>query len=140
MTERQYVYKIAEVVKVTDGDTYWLRVDVGFRALVLINVRLNGYDCPEAHRGTDWEKDQAAKARYEAHWWLTASGKGDIWIRTEKDPDNFGRWLGEIWYENPSNVTEGLGEYLRGLSLASVWPTKWRDEFEHLDAIPVDTP
>jgi hypothetical protein len=31
MTERQYVYKITEVVKVVDGDSYWLRVDVGFR-------------------------------------------------------------------------------------------------------------
>jgi endonuclease YncB( thermonuclease family) len=133
MTERQYVYKITDVVKVTDGDTYWLRVDVGFRQENLIHVRLHGFDCPEAHRGSEYEKAQAVQARQAALDFF-ANPKHIRWIQTEQDPDNFGRWLGRIWDDATGEL---LGQYLRFLGLASVWPTRWRDEFEHLDAIPV---
>jgi endonuclease YncB( thermonuclease family) len=137
MTERQYVYKIAEVVKVVDGDSYWLRVDVGFRQENLINVRLAGFDCPEAHRGTENEKAKAILARKAATSWLDAY-EGACWIRTEKDPDNFGRWLGTIWVAaEPKDFY--LGETLRELGLASLWPIRWRDAYDHLDAIPVET-
>lgn len=129
MTERQYVYKITEVVKVTDGDTYWLRVDVGFRGTLLINVRLMGYDCPEARRGSEYERAQAVAARDAAETFLTRVTL-DSWVRTEKDPDNFGRWLGHIWQEPEPGVVWPLGNWLRDLKLASVWPTRWREEFD----------
>ena len=124
MPVSEYIYRIAEVVKVTDGDTYWLRVDVGFRALVLINVRLNGYDCPEAHRGSDFERAEAVRARDYADNFLT-SDLG-LWVRTQKDPDSFGRWLGDIW----NQYGTGLGEYLASYRLAAIWPTRWRDEYD----------
>jgi endonuclease YncB( thermonuclease family) len=123
MTDRQYVYRITEVVKVTDGDTYWLKVDVGFRMEALIHVRLAGYDCPERNKGSEHERTQAKLATDEARGWFSY---GDMWIRTEKDPDDFGRWLGEIWDEHFGS----LGEHLRKQGLASAWPTRWRDEFE----------
>lgn len=130
MTERQYVYKITEVVKVVDGDSYWLCVDVGFRQENLINVRLAGYDCPEAHRGTEREKQKAIEARQQADLFLRRPS-GQLWIQTEKDPDNFGRWLGHIWVETGSHDDNlHLGETLRGADLASYWPTHWRDEYD----------
>ena len=58
---RPYIYRVTEVVKVTDGDTYWLRLDVGFRQTLLVNLRLLGYDCPERTRGSERER-QLAKA------------------------------------------------------------------------------
>lgn len=131
MTTPQYVYRIAEVVKVTDGDTYWLRVDVGFRANVLINVRLLGYDCPEANRGSAFEKSEAIEARLEAGYFFNTARP--LWIRTEKDPDSFGRWLGDIWQED-GDADVHLGEVLREAEYASVWPTRWRDEFDR--AVP----
>lgn len=128
MTDRQYVYKITEIVKVTDGDTYWVRCDVGFRQEILINVRLADYDCPEAHKGTLYEKTKAKEAREVAETWLLSESR-QLWIRTEKDPDNFGRWLGHIWDEWPDGTIHALGGYLRRVGLASLWPTRWRDEF-----------
>lgn len=129
MTARQYVYKIVEIVKVTDGDTYWLRVDVGFRALVLINVRLHGYDTPEAHRGTTYEKAKAVEARNLAIAWFDAN-KGSIWIETMKDPDS-GRWLGSIWADEADDSFDYLlGVALVGENLASYWPARWRDEYD----------
>ena len=136
MADRQYVFKVAEVVKVTDGDTYWLRVDVGFRGLLLINVRLWGYDCPEAHRGSEFEKAQAIQAQMAAEEWFRSTGGRDrLWIRTEKDPDNFGRWLGEVWWEYLDGSRLVLGEMLRAAKLASEWPTRWHEEFDTREAI-----
>lgn len=129
MTERQYVYKITEVVKVVDGDSYWLRVDVGFRQENLINVRLMGYDCPEAHRGTPYEKERAIAAREIASQFLSMKA-AVLYVRTEKDPDSFGRWLGDIWWSTDRDEEDvHIGAYLKNLRLASVWPTRWREEF-----------
>src|SRR5215216_5753121 len=123
MADRQYVYKITEVVKVVDGDSFWLRCDVGFRQNILINVRLMGYDCPEAHKGSDYEKAQAWLAReYAAKFFESLA---PIWVKTEKDPDNFGRWLGQFWYELEDGTPYDLGYNLQQQELATVWPTRW---------------
>lgn len=44
--DRLYIYA-AEVVKVVDGDTLDLEIDVGFRMKIEHRVRLRGIDCPE---------------------------------------------------------------------------------------------
>lgn len=136
VTSRQYVYRVTEVVKVTDGDTYWLRVDVGFRANHLINVRLLGYDCPERTRGSAREKAEAVRARSVATDFLepaVARPRASLWVRTEADPDSFGRWLGDVWLESDGDQwpEKHLGAALRDQKLASVWPTRWRDEFDN---------
>ena len=41
-----YIYK-AKLHRVIDGDTYELMVDLGFRVMSRLTVRLNGYSCPE---------------------------------------------------------------------------------------------
>ena len=116
----EYVYRIREVVKVTDGDTYWLRVDTGFRNNLLVNIRLQGFDTPEKNKGSAREKECANHARELADNFLWL-GRTDMkyWIRTEKDPDNFGRWLGDIWIERPDGSTLHLGDWLREHKLAS---------------------
>lgn len=129
MTSQPYVYPITEVVKVTDGDTYWFRVDVGFRALVLVNCRLLGFDCPERTKGSAYEREQGAEATGVAGEFLYAPNRASLWVRTEKDPDNFGRWLGEVWREEGGERTL-LGDVLRAKKLASVWPTRWHEEFD----------
>lgn len=124
MPDRQYVYRVTEVVKVADGDTYWCRVDVGFRQEVLTCFRLLGYDCPERTKGSGFERAEGLRAKNVAGDWLAAAAP-DLWVRTEKDPDNFGRWLGEFY-----DTAERLGEALSRARLASVWPRRWREEFD----------
>ena len=135
MTSRPYIYRITEVIKVTDGDTYWLRVDTGFRQTLLVNIRLLGYDCPERHRGSDFEKTEAVRATSIATDFLapTVPTPGaSLWVRTEKDPDDFGRWLGDVWLESDGDQwpERHLGAELRSHGLASIWPTRWHDEFD----------
>ena len=129
MTTQQYVYRIANVRRVVDGDTYWFDLDAGFRTTVLVNIRLHGYDCPERARGSQHERDQAKYATGYADAWLLGT-PGALWVRTEPDPDDFGRWLGEIWAEDGDGTKLLLGEYLRSLGLASVWPTRWHEEYD----------
>lgn len=126
MTDREYVYRVESVEKVTDGDTFWLHLDVGFRQTQLTHIRLAGFDCPERNSGSAYEKERARDATEMAFIVLTG---WPIWVRTEKDPDNFGRWLGHIWAERLDGDVL-LGDTLRQSNLASVWPTRWRDEFD----------
>jgi endonuclease YncB( thermonuclease family) len=131
VTTQQYVYRVTEVVKVTDGDTYWLRLDVGFRQEILIDCRLDGWDAPEMTKGSDYEKQQAKIARQVASDWLTAALKVGLWIRTEKDPDDFGRWLGDLWTETSDGlVADHLGMALASQKLASAWPTRWHEVYD----------
>jgi endonuclease YncB( thermonuclease family) len=118
MPTRQYLFKIVEVLKVTDGDTYWFRVDCGLRHEALVNIRLLGYDTPERTRGSAAEKQAAASATALAGLWLKAgmnNPEASLWVRTEPDPDNFGRWLGDVWLESDGDPwpERHLGAVLR---------------------------
>lgn len=106
-----YVYEVEEVVRVTDGDTYWFKiileskeVDYGFRIYEKINkthigvFRLLDYDTPETYRpkseaerelgklATQFVKDAFSKA-------------GRIRIKSYKDSKGkYGRYLAEVFY------------------------------------------
>lgn len=124
---QQYVYRVARVERVVDGDSYWLHLDTGFRNTLLVNVRLLGYDCPEARQGSLFERRQGASATRHASGWLSDDDLAPpVWCRTEKDPDSFGRWLGALWIEDESGEHH-LGDYLLSLGLATTWPTRWHE-------------
>lgn len=125
-----YVYPVSEVVRVVDGDTYWLRLDVGFRETLLVNVRLSGFDCPELRSGSAYERAQGAVARDFAASFFRDLAGDHLYIRTEKDPDDFGRWLGDVWIDPPDGTAVHLGARLYELNLATRWPTRWREVYD----------
>jgi endonuclease YncB( thermonuclease family) len=125
---REYVYKISDVVKVVDGDTAYFRVDAGFRAWILVHWRLLGYDCPERNRGSQFERNEAKAAGLLTSSFL-AQPRGQLWVRTERDPDDFGRWLGDVWREVDGSEIH-LGDVLADQGLATKWPTRWRDVYD----------
>ena len=124
---REYVQRVTEVVRVVDGDTYHLRVSLPFYLSAVITVRLDGFDCPEINSGTVAERNAGQVAKSIAAGFLT---QPTLWVRTEKDPDNFGRWLGDVWSEDADGNQTHLGDTLRAQGLASIWPTRWHEEFE----------
>lgn len=84
-----YEYR-ATVIRVVDGDTVDLRVDLGFEVTYTDRYRLSGIDAPE--RG----KPGGA----EATAWLTEkiSTRAEIIIKTDKDKrESFRRYLAEIY-------------------------------------------
>lgn len=84
-----YVYR-CRVLNVVDGDTCDVTVDVGFKVATAQRIRLLGINAPEMKLATR-AAGQAAKDML-----MLLLSRGDVWIRTEKDPDNFGRYLGEF--------------------------------------------
>ena len=118
--DRHYVYR-ATLLRVVDGDTYDLDVDVGFNLSYSARFRLYGFDTPELRSGGDFEKERAGEAKRFATCWFKA--RNPIYIRTYK-ADSFGRWLAQVFGEH-----DNLGDMLVDKELATVWPMRWRDEY-----------
>ena len=131
MTTRAYIFRIVNVARVLDGDTYDLVVDVGFHLHAMIRVRLLGWDTPERTKGSDFEKAEGLRAKAAAEAWLgTLHLGGSFWVRTEKDTDSFGRWLGDVWCETETGDVEHLGAALALDRLATPWPQRWRELYD----------
>lgn len=92
-----YQYR-AKVVRVVDGDTVILSVDLGFRVQHEISVRLARINAPE--RGQDG-LDRAKLALCE----ILHEG-AEVFLTTKKG-DRYGRWIGEISTEG-ENVSDLL--------------------------------
>ena len=104
-----YEYK-AELIRVVDGDTVDLLVDLGFKVHHVVRVRLLDVDTPEIH-GVKHSSDEYAaglKAKQFVEGWFR--GATTLHIQTSKT-GKYGRWLGVISkegpFENPDNVAIG---------------------------------
>lgn len=130
-TERQYLFPVRSA-RVVDGDTYWMGVDLGFNASLLVEIRLDGWDTPEKKSMPGrvvGPRERAAAARATALSTAWMKGHLDaghpIWVATQPDPEKYGRWLGKVSVHLPDGTTEELGEALHQQDLATVWPTRW---------------
>lgn len=94
-----YTYK-AIVIRVVDGDTVDFNVDLGFRTYMTLRFRLLDIDAPEKHRGQEgWQESKE-------HLEMLLDDDLVI-LQTQKDPDNFGRWLCTI-YKNEVNINQQM--------------------------------
>lgn len=87
MSEKKWVYHSVDLVRVIDGDTVELCIDMGNSIRWQGKFRLYGIDTPEMH-GATAQAGQAARAALTGM--LTASGID--YVETHK-PDKYGRWL-----------------------------------------------
>ena len=105
-----YEYRI-EIVKVIDGDTVDVNIDLGFGVwMKKQRIRLYGIDTPES-RTRDLEEKKyglAAKA------FLTGmlDDEAGIILKTYKDKEGkFGRILGELW-RTTNYADQSINEYM----------------------------
>lgn len=109
-----YEYR-AKVIKVYDGDTITVELDLGFKIKKEEKIRLVGINAPEI-RGNERELGLISRDRLRE----LILGK-DIIINTFKDKKGkYGRYLGDITYTSETDevyfvndwlVEEGLAEY-----------------------------
>lgn len=92
MPARQRQCHLAAVTRVIDGDTYDMRIDLGFDIYALKRVRLLGVDTPELRRRAERARALAAKAYVESR----VTGKIVRICATKRD--SFGRWLADVYY------------------------------------------
>jgi micrococcal nuclease len=93
-----YVYR-ARPLRVIDGDTIDIIIDMGLHAYRMERLRLLGVNAPEMHGATH---DTGIAARdYVSNWLMMELDYQQddlpLIIRTEKS-DVFGRWLAVVWY------------------------------------------
>lgn len=97
-----YRYR-ASLMRVIDGDTYELRIDLGFGVAVTIRVRLQGVDAPEITGPT---RQRGLEAAYFAAAQFEKAQS--IVVETHKLPDGkrdaktFDRYVADIWLDGVS--------------------------------------
>jgi micrococcal nuclease len=106
MVGERYWYE-AEVVRVVDGDTLLLEIQLGFYLTARHMVRLLGVNTPELHSKDPEERAKAQKAKEALSFYVLGQ---KLLIRTEKT-DSFGRYLADCYlgdvHVNAWLLTEG---------------------------------
>jgi micrococcal nuclease len=95
-----YEYRVKKVLKVVDGDTIDVDIDLGFNVSYTQRVRLAGIDTPES-RTTDL-KEKALGLEVKEYLKSLLDSTDDIVIQTEK-PDSsekYGRILGWLFIDD----------------------------------------
>jgi len=111
-----YEYKIKEVIKIYDGDTITVLLDLGFNIYKKEVIRLYGIDTPEI-RGKERPEGLISRDRLVQ----LIEENPDMYVKTHKDKaGKYGRMLGELCVPgfvrtlNEMLVDEGLAEAYYG--------------------------
>ena len=104
-----YEYK-ARCLKVVDGDTLDLEIDLGFRIKSYQRVRLARVNAPEV-RGA--ERPEGLKAEHFVTEKLVDQyGPKELYISTEKT-GKYGRWIAEIQYPSEDGLVNLSDEMVK---------------------------
>ena len=114
--ESLYNYK-GRVMRVIDGDTMDVEIDLGFGIKRLERVRLAGIDTPEI-RTKDADEKAAGNAALEfvVDW---VKMNGSVFLRTVKDNDKYGRYLAFV--SSQSDPSTSLNNILVHKGLAVLY-------------------
>ena len=101
-----YEYRVKKVLKIVDGDTIDVDIDLGFDISYTQRVRLAGIDTPESRTKDAREKVLGLEVKDRLKKAIDAAT--DVIIVTEK-PDSTEKygafWAGYIWTNLPSQST-----------------------------------
>lgn len=100
-----YVFRLAAVVRVVDGDTLDLDLDLGFSITLRQRVRLVGINAPETRTKNAAEKARGLQAQQFVIEWLQRPGA--VLVRTTKD-DKYGRMLADCYRQGEPSLCEEL--------------------------------
>ena len=121
-----FEYRIKQVIKVVDGDTIDVDIDLGFSISYSQRLRLAGIDTPESRTTDKLEKTLGLESKEYLKYKLKDAKK--IVVKTEK-PDSsekYGRILGWIYLDgNDKSINEQMIE--DGYAWSYMGETKVKD-------------
>ncbi|MDP9472117.1 MAG: thermonuclease family protein [Chloroflexota bacterium] len=88
------------VVRVVDGDTVIVNLDLGLRVFTHVSLRIASIDTPEINTGTPEERSQGIAARDYLRNLLWQPGDRIVYVRTHKDKQTFNRYVADILIPN----------------------------------------
>jgi len=98
-----YKYK-GKIIRVIDGDTMDISVDLGFGITIEQRFRINDFDAPETWRPrNEAEKKHGEQATNRAKELLTGNF---IYMESSKVPGIYGRYSTSIWLDDGRNFAE----------------------------------
>lgn len=131
LVKPDYTYKVNEVIRVIDGDTVDIMIDVGFYMSIRKRIRMLDIDTEELRGGTLATKERAKAATLRL---IDLLDSGDVYIKTKMDTTGkYGRLLGTLFVElsdgtmidiNQTLVTEGFQKGDANTSTVIEWIKK----------------
>lgn len=101
----QYKYNVVGFLKVHDGDTINLTIDLGFHLNNNVTIRMAGINAPELST----PEGVASRDALIAHIVSFASPSSGWTAQTFKDgKEKYGRWLATLFAPNGENVNEWM--------------------------------
>ena len=124
-----FVYKIAKVVRVVDGDTLDVIFDLGFDVMLKQRIRMFGIDTPESRTRDKVEKKfgLASKKYLKDNIALAQDVVCKTHVRDARG--KFGRVLGEIWCDGTKMNKQMIEE---NMAVAYYGDNKDKLEKQHL--------
>ena len=90
-----YTYRVTEVIRVVDGDTVDVMIDMGMYQYVRKRIRITQIDTEELRGGTAETKIEANLAKERMHELLQ---RGTVYLKTYMDAEGkYGRLLGDLY-------------------------------------------
>lgn len=110
-----YEYKVKKILKIYDGDTITVDIDLGFGITKTDKLRLAMIDTPEV-RGEEREEGLISRDWLRERLYTAEENGSEIIIKTYKDKQGkYGRYIAEVYVDgvliNAELVTKGLAEY-----------------------------
>lgn len=113
----------AQLLRVIDGDTVVISIDLGFDITIRQTVRLMGINAPEIHSSDPTEKMMGIRARDRLSA-LLAHGTEGLIVRTAKGNDKYGRYLANIFVPVLKYGAESVSDTLLAEKLVFVYDGK----------------
>lgn len=104
-----YEYRVKKVLKVVDGDTIDVDLDLGFDISFTQRVRLAGIDTPESRTTDKYEKALGLEVKDKLKKAIEAAKLVVIKTELPDSTEKYGRILGWVYLdENPVSINEIL--------------------------------
>lgn len=103
--EKNYYKYNCKLVKVIDGDTIDVIVDLGFHISNLQRLRLRGIDTPEINAADQEVKEKALQAKNRV---IELFKDVDVFQITSFKSDKFGRYLADVYLPNQSSSLNNI--------------------------------
>ena len=129
-----HVYRIASIVKVVDGDTVDVVLDLGFSISVKQRVRLYGIDTPESRTLDVVEKKYGLLSKKKLTELCSKASEMQLRCPTSDSREKFGRILGELWVFNNGEWINA-NQWLCDEGYAVPYDGQNKKEVENLHAI-----